>query len=87
MSLKNTLGLIQSQKFFMPTFSFSGLCYWIYAREALKWLFIMVQGHLALKNIIYALLPAQRGRWVEALKESRAQCEHAECIYSEVDGR
>lgn len=47
----------------------------------------MVQGYSALKNLIYALLPVQRGRRVEALKESRALCERTKCIYSGIDGR
>lgn len=67
--------------------SLSELSCWIYAQEALKRHFIMVQGYSALKNLIYSLLPVQRGRRVEALKESRAQCEHTECIYSGIDGR
>lgn len=87
MSLKSTLGLIKNQKPFIPAFSFSELNCWIYAQEALKRHFIMVQGYSALKNLMYASLPVQRGQWVEALKESRAQCEHTECIYSGIDGR
>lgn len=86
-SLSSAFGFIKSQTSFMLTFSFSELSSWIYAREALKRHFIMVQGYSALKNLIYALLPVQRGRPVEALKESRAQCEHTECIYSGIDGR
>lgn len=84
-SLKSTFGLIKSETSFMFTFSFRGLSSRIYAQKALKRHFIMVQGYSALRNLIYALLP--RGRRVEALKESRAQCEHTECIYSGIDGR
>lgn len=84
LSLKFSLGLTKSQ---MATFSFTEQVDMQYAQETLKRHFITVQGYSALKNLIYASVPVQRGRQVKPLKESRAQCEHAVCIYSGVDGR
>lgn len=71
----------------MSTFSFTEQVDIQYEQETLKRRFITVQGYSALKKLIYASPPVQRGWQVKALKESRAQCEHAVCIYSGIDGR
>lgn len=83
-SVKSTSGFIKSTESFMFMLLFTGLCYWIYAERTLKLLFIKVQGHSALKNLLNALLPVQLGGRVDALVESSTNTRR---VYSGVDGR